>query len=495
MPAALRIASAPGPDDMLLRLGLLNRLLVDSVLPCALAALVLLVVLTLQRVRMYDEDAQVQATLQLERLAGDLTRADTEAPPQTLLDRALAEDTSGALRRIEWHPGNGAMLSSGATSDQPLRIYQRQLARAGNAMQTLRLQFDPQPLRHALRGIWLSGILCAAGIVLLALLARWSLRRRVVEPMLRLHEQLSSLLAERLPMSAEPAGQSGFAQLQSVATRLAMLLEAQRQDWEAIQRSSANDALVQQRLAQAATRSKAQFVALVGHHFRQPLQALQLLSVCLQPGDDEEQRTTLAQIRASIGTMTRLLDALLEISRLDAGVITTSPREFDATELFLRDRESLLEKAAQQGVTLHWHGGHHRLHGDLALTSDLVRQLVDNAIAHAPGGKVLVAARRCGRAVTIEVRDNGVGIAPIHQQRIFEEFVRLPGQDGERRDGYGLGLTIAARLAKLLGTRIELHSAPGRGSTFSFSLPQPALTSRSSATRSRRHLHLWPRAG
>lgn len=495
MPAALCIALGPGPDGMLPRLGLLNRLIVDSVLPCALAALALLVVLTLQRAHMYDEDAQVQATLQLERLAGALTRADAAASPQALLDDALAEDPSGALRRIEWHPGNGAMLSSGATAGLPLRIYQRQLVRAGNTRQTLRLQFDPQPLRHALRSLWLSGLLCATGIVLLALLARWSLRRRVVEPMLRLHGQLGSLLADRASVSTVPPGQAGFAQLHSDTTRLAMLLEAQRQDWEAIQRSSANDALVQQRIAQAATRNKAQFVALVGHHFRQPLQALQLLSVCLQPGDDEEQHTTLAQIRASIGTMTRLLDALLEISRLDAGVITASPGEFDATELFLRDRESLLEKATQQGVTLHWHGGHHRLHGDLALTCDLVRQLVDNAIAHAPGGKVLVAARRCGRAVNIEVRDNGVGIAPIHQQRIFEEFVRLPGQDGERRDGYGLGLTIAERLAKVLGTRIELHSAPGRGSTFSFSLPQPALTSRSSATRSRRHLHLWPRAG
>ncbi|KRF00357.1 hypothetical protein ASG87_13575 [Frateuria sp. Soil773] len=472
------------------RPGLSDRLFADSVLPCALAALALLAALAVQRARMFERDAEAQAIVQLERLDGALARAEGESP-QALLDRALAADPSGTLRRIEWQPAGGRMLSSGTAPSRPLRTYQRQLARAHGAPQTLRLQFDPQPLQRALRGVWAGGALCAAGIVLLALLARWSLRRQVADPMRRLHGQLGALLAGYVPPA--PAEPVGFAQLQSLVPRLAAQREARLRDWEAIRRSSASNALAQQRLAQAATHGKAQFMALVGHHFRQPLQALRLLSVCLQPGDEAEQRATLAQIRASIGRMTRLLDALLEISRLDAGVVTLSAREFEAAELFERDRQALLAKAVRQGVTLHWRGGHHRLHGDLQLAADLVRQLADNAIAHATGGRVLVAARRGRHAVHIEVRDNGEGIAPAHQQRIFEEFVRLPGKDGER-EGYGLGLTIAARLASVLGTRIELRSAPGCGSTFRFSLPQPALP-RSAHAHGRRHRRLRPRLG
>jgi signal transduction histidine kinase len=88
---------------------------------------------------------------------------------------------------------------------------------------------------------------------------------------------------------------------------------------------------------------------------------------------------------------------------------------------------------------------------------------------------VLIAARRIDDGVRMEVRDNGTGIPAIHQQRIFEEFVQLQG-DGDRRDGYGLGLAIATRLAKALETDIRLRSEPGRGSTFWFELSRvPAL--------------------
>jgi len=99
----------------------------------------------------------------------------------------------------------------------------------------------------------------------------------------------------------------------------------------------------------------------------------------------------------------------------------------------------------------------------------------------------MVAARWSPHGVRIEVRDNGVGIAAIHQQRIFEEFVQLHG-DGERREGYGLGLSIAMRVAQVLGTRIGLRSEPGRGSAFWFELPCLPANERQGGIDTRRAL-------
>src|SRR6202012_696558 len=115
-------------------------------------------------------------------------------------------------------------------------------------------------------------------------------------------------------------------------------------------------------------------------------------------------------------------------------------------------------------------------------------QLASNAIANAPEGRVLIAARRRGQAIRIEVRDNGPGIAVIHQQRIFEEFVQLQASESDRRGGYGLGLAIPERLARLLGTRIGLRSEPGRGSTFWFDLPRMPVMERHSSNPVKQNL-------
>jgi len=328
--------------------------------------------------------------------------------------------------------------------------------------------------------VWLCGVLGAGGIALLILFAARALRYRVLWPLRQLQAGLDSLLAGDeaiLDQAPAPTSESHreFAAAQASIHALAQLLAAHRRDWAAIQRDSASDALDRLRQSQAAIRGKSQFMAAVGHHFRQPLQALQLLVATLHPGIDTEQQALLAQMRDSVGTMTRLLDALLEISRLDAGVVTVTPGRFSVAELFLRERTGLDEEARQHDVGLSWRGSRHRLEGDGELVAALLRQLASNAIAFAPpGGRVLIAARRRGASIRIEVRDNGPGIAAIHQQRIFEEFVQLH-DEGERREGYGLGLAIAARLARVLGTRIEVRSEPGRGSRFWFDLPRGAV--------------------
>ncbi|MEP6897888.1 MAG: HAMP domain-containing sensor histidine kinase [Rhodanobacter sp.] len=463
---------------------LLPRLLADSVLPCALAALVVVGVLTLQQMRGVDDQAHMRIASQLEQLAGALEH-DADGAVQDVLDEALRHHPE-ALQRIDLEEADGSELHSGAPDNMAFERYRRELADTGTH-RAIVIHVDAQPRQRVRQKILLYGALSELGVVALALLAAFSLRHRVLLPLRRLQDKLEDLLDGDRPDDRTGRRESNreFVQLNASANALAGLLAAHRADWASIQQSSAIGALDQLRQSQAATRSKSQFMALVGHHFRQPMQALQLLTASLHPGVDAEQQAVFGQVRESIATMTRLLDALLEISRLDAGVVSATTAQFSVTELFQRERAPLMELAHGQRMTVIWRPGRHRLHGDLELASALLHQLASNAIHHVgPQGRVLIAARCVNGSLRIEVRDNGPGIAAIHQQRIFEEFVQLHGE-GERREGYGLGLAIATRLAKVLGTQIGLRSEPGRGSTFWFELPRVMMPERAGASRRR----------
>jgi len=134
-------------------------------------------------------------------------------------------------------------------------------------------------------------------------------------------------------------------------------------------------------------------------------------------------------------------------------------------------------QAAQDGVRLVWRDHGLRVRSDAALLQRVLGNLVNNAIRHVPlDGTVMVVARPRAGGVRIEVRDNGVGIAPIHQSRIFEEFYQVSNTERDRRQGFGLGLSICARIATLLGTRIALRSALAHGSIFSIQLPRVNTT-------------------
>ncbi|HEY0197062.1 MAG TPA: HAMP domain-containing sensor histidine kinase [Rhodanobacter sp.] len=461
---------------------LLPRLLADSVLPCACAALVLTGVLTMYMLRGVDDVAHMRIAAQLEQLAGELEHDDGEGA-QNVIDDALRSTQADAPRRIDVEEADGSQLHGGVPADASFERYRRELADTGRHRAVV-MHVDARPQRQARQCILLYGVLSELAVVVLTLLGAYALRHRVALPLQRLQRKLDALLdgddgidAARMESNRE------FARLQASATSIAGLLAAHREEWASKEHASAIDALDQLRQSQTATRSKSQFMALVGHHFRQPMQALQLLTASLHPGIDEEQQAVLGQVRESIATMTRLLDALLEISRLDAGVVVATRGQFSVADLFLRDRSALLEDARRKHVSVVWRQSWYRLHGDIELASSLLHQLASNAIAHAgPQGRVLIAARHVNGGVRVEVRDSGPGIAAIHQQRIFEEFVQLQGE-GERREGYGLGLAIATRLAKILGTEIGLRSDPGRGSTFWFELPRVLTPERTGINR------------
>jgi signal transduction histidine kinase len=474
------------------RSSLLRRLFLDAVLPVTLAALALVVALSLQVTRNQRDRLDAQVESQIEQLSNALAGGAVDSP-QPLLDRAVRE---GGLLRAELRQSDGREWSYGTTAGGlSVADYRRDLQAIDGSGMTLQVQADLGPLHRAQAITWIFGALSAAGIALLAWLAQWSLRQQVVQPLLQVRSALDASLQDHVLPLASPPATEDFDEVRQALARLSGRV-AQHQHPVALdpgESQPGDDEALRQH--QAANRSKARFIALVNHHFRQPLQALQLFAANLQHAADPDQQALQQHMRTSIGAMTRLLDALLEISRLDAGVVAVKPVEFSAAELFMHDRSRLSEGAARNGVVLIWRGSQLRLHGDADLAAGLLLQLASNAIANAPWGRVLIAARPRGDTVRIEVRDNGPGIAPEQQQSIFEEFVQLPGSDNQRRDGYGLGLAIGDRVARLLGTRIGLRSAPGRGSTFWFDLPRSPVAERRRTPRGRSSASVWRHTG
>ena len=225
--------------------------------------------------------------------------------------------------------------------------------------------------------------------------------------------------------------------------------------------------------AEQASLAKSQFLAAASHDLRQPLYALSLSSGSLQAlelGDDARQ--IVGQMQANFGALEGLFNGLLDISRLEAGVIVVKREPISADELFDRLDHYLRPIAEELGLDLRYRSDGSAIDSDPALIEQILINLGSNALRNTRKGGVLIAARRRGLSVRLEVWDTGVGIADEDRARIFEDFVQVGNPERNRRKGMGLGLAIARRSAGLLESEIEVASRPGRGSVFY--LTQPA---------------------
>lgn len=224
--------------------------------------------------------------------------------------------------------------------------------------------------------------------------------------------------------------------------------------------------------AERANLAKSRFLAAASHDLRQPLHALGLfLSELDQQALDERSRQITERLMASTQAMEGLLDSLLDISRLDAGVLTPERSAFDMRAKLEHIVASHSGAAAARGLRLRLRCPPCWAFTDPLLFERIVANLVGNAIRYTARGSVLVACRRRGERLRVEVRDSGLGIAAENQQIIFQEFVQLGNPERARDKGLGLGLAIVRRLADLLGHRLALRSAPGHGSVFAVELP------------------------
>ena len=225
--------------------------------------------------------------------------------------------------------------------------------------------------------------------------------------------------------------------------------------------------------AEEATASRTRFLAAASHDLRQPLNAAVLYQASINRDSlAQADADSLRGIGLALENLDSLLSALLDISRLDSGGLQPEPGDFRLQTLLQRLAREYEPVAGTRGLELRVQATSAVVHSDVMLLETVLRNLLSNAIKYTREGRVLVGVRRRGDRVRIEVRDTGIGIAAEHLQRIFDEFWRAPNAPSADKGSTGLGLSIVERICRLLGTNIEVQSAPGKGSTFALSLPR-----------------------
>lgn len=223
--------------------------------------------------------------------------------------------------------------------------------------------------------------------------------------------------------------------------------------------------------AEQANRAKSQFLAAASHDLRQPLQALTLFASALQETEEPARRSEIThRIRASLDDLGGLLNTLLDISKLEAGLVVPARQDFPVSEIFHLTEE--FEPVAESNhVSLRAVRSSTFVNSDPILLESILRNLLSNAIKYSEGGKVLFGCRRRGDVLRFEVLDTGIGIAPEQQRLVFEEFYQVGNVARDREKGLGLGLSIVERTARLLDHKLEIRSVPGQGSVFALEVP------------------------
>ena len=231
----------------------------------------------------------------------------------------------------------------------------------------------------------------------------------------------------------------------------------------------------QKELAEQASLAKTHFLAAASHDLRQPLHALGLFVTALQQRAGGSGLEALAgRIAGSVGALEGLLNALLDVSRLDAGVLQPQRGPVALHGLLDRLAAEFAPLAQAKGLAWRCEGPPTVVESDPVLLETMLRNLLSNAVRYTHAGEVALLWYTQEGTTVLQVRDTGVGIAPEHHRTVFREFVQLHNPERDRSKGLGLGLAVVERLGKLLGHALTLRSAPGRGTTFTLALPAHA---------------------
>ncbi|WP_437880200.1 ATP-binding response regulator [Pseudomonas sp. LRF_L74] len=224
--------------------------------------------------------------------------------------------------------------------------------------------------------------------------------------------------------------------------------------------------------AEDANLAKSKFLAAASHDLRQPVHAQELFLEVLARGElSELQRKVLGNARMAGQASAQMLNTLLDFSRIEAGVIEPQRRSFHLQPLLNKLENELGSQVDAKNIVYRSRETHLAVDSDPALLELMLRNLITNAIRYTEHGGLLVACRKRGNAVSIEVFDTGIGIAPEQQAEVFREFHQLGNPERDRQKGLGLGLAISQGLARSLGHELSLVSRPGQGSVFRLSLP------------------------
>jgi two-component system, sensor histidine kinase len=234
----------------------------------------------------------------------------------------------------------------------------------------------------------------------------------------------------------------------------------------------AEDLRKRNELVEQANLDKSRFLAAASHDLRQPIHALGLFVGALRTTILAPEALRLVeQIEASATAMDGLFSALLDISRLDAGVVEVRRQSFAIQPLLDRICRDYLEEAKAKSVAIEAQPCAAVVRSDPVLMERILRNLIANAVRYTAHGRVVVGCRRRSGSIRVEVWDTGPGIPYAQQDKVFQEYFQLENPERDRAKGLGLGLAIVRRLTDLLESELLLRSRPGRGSCFSVVMP------------------------
>ena len=223
--------------------------------------------------------------------------------------------------------------------------------------------------------------------------------------------------------------------------------------------------------AERANKANSAFLAAASHDLRQPVQALSLLNGALRRTIKDERALQMVDSQQhSLTAMTNLLNSLLDISRLDAGAVTPELEDFPINRLIDRLSDEFARQAQHNGLDFSSCGCNTVVNCDPNLLAEIIQNFVSNAIRYTDKGSVSLECEEQGGQCIVKVTDTGIGINEDQLEEIFREFHQCKAP-GASKEGFGLGLAIVKRLSDLLGLTLHVDSIPGKGSTFSVSLP------------------------
>lgn len=224
--------------------------------------------------------------------------------------------------------------------------------------------------------------------------------------------------------------------------------------------------------AERANQAKSRFLAAASHDLRQPFQAMRLFRAALSPYLTDPRADTVAtKLDEAMNAGEQLLNILLDVSTLEAGIVTAKQTPISAAELMARLAREFQPQVEARGLRFRVIARPALILTDQVLLERMLRNLLHNAVRYTETGGILIGARRRGDRMVFQVVDTGIGIAESQQDKVFEDFYQVGNASRDRSRGLGLGLSVVARMARLLDHPVELSSRPGHGSVFSISVP------------------------
>ena len=312
------------------------------------------------------------------------------------------------------------------------------------------------------------------GLLLSGLLARW-LAQGVTNPVLDLADTVAEIERGNLGARANVRAGGVLKVLEAGINDMAASLAEARDNLEARIGVATAELHRQKDRAELANRTKTQFLAAASHDLRQPLQALGMFSHALRRRVTDPATIELVDgVGRGVDSLESVIEALLDISKLDAGAVTPRLEDMPLGTLLENIGETFRPNAQVNGLRLDIVPTKVWVRSDPLLLMRILSNLVSNALRYTARGGVVVGCRRHGLLLGIEVWDSGRGIEPEKQQEIFREFIQIGRPERAHDKGLGLGLAIVDRLCQLLEHPIRMRSTLGKGTVFEVMVPRVA---------------------